>query len=299
MLLPLSRAIVPDLDWRESCASTNTELVSRASALHDLAVIATDTQTAGRGRLDRVWSAPSGSALAVSVLVRHDGQAGAAQPGAAQPGPAQPGPAQASSAQPGPPQPGLPQASAAQPGPAPDPRLLGWLPLIAGVAMSRAAQSLGVSRAGLKWPNDVLVDGRKLSGILTELTTVGVVIGAGLNLSMSEGQLPVPTATSLVIDGVPNDDALADRALAAYLGELLPLVAQWRSTTDAVTLRELVLPHLQTIGRAVRVERPGLPVLLGTAVQLDDDGRLLVQSSSHGSELVAVAAGDVTHLRYE
>ncbi len=269
MLLPLSRAIVPDLDWRKSCASTNTELVSRASALHDLAVIATDTQTAGRGRLDRVWSAPSGSAVAVSVLVRHDGQPGAAQSGFS------------------------------QPGAAPDPRLLGWLPLIAGVAMSRAAQSLGVTRAGLKWPNDVLVDGRKLSGILTELTTVGVVVGAGLNLSMTEGELPVPSATSLVIDGVPNDDGLTDRALAAYLDELLPLVALWRLTTETETLRELVLPHLQTIGRAVRVERPGLPVLLGTAVQLDDDGRLLVRSSAHGSELVAVAAGDVTHLRYE
>lgn len=267
MLLPLSCAIAPDLDWRESCASTNTELVARAGSSRDLAVIATDTQTAGRGRLDRVWSAPSGTALAVSVLVRHDGGRAAS-------------------------------ASAAHPAPAPDPRRLGWLPLMAGVAMTRAVQSLGVARAGLKWPNDVLVDGRKLSGILTELTPVGVVIGAGLNLSMAQADLPVPTATSLAIEGVPSADGLTDRALAAYLGELLPLIAQWR-TAELETLSALVVPHLQTLGQAVRVERPGLPVTLGTAVRLDDDGRLVVQPSPQGSALIAVAAGDVTHLRYE
>ncbi len=257
MLLPLSRAIAPDLDWRERCASTNTELVARAGSSRDLTVIATDTQTAGRGRLDRVWSAPSGTALAVSVLVRHDGGLGA-----------------------------------------PDPRRLGWLPLIAGVAMTRAVQSLGVERAGLKWPNDVLVDDRKLSGILTELTGVGVVIGAGLNLSMTQADLPVPTATSLVIEGVKAGESLTDRALAAYLGELLPLIAQWRAA-ELELLPSLVVPHLQTLGRAVRVERPGLPVTLGTAVRLDDDGRLVVQPSAQGSAVIAVAAGDVTHLRYE
>ena len=276
MLLPLSRAMAPDIDWRERCASTNTELVAHASTSRDLAVIATDTQTAGRGRLDRVWSAPSGTALAVSVLVRHDG--GLAPAGRSASSPA--------------------RSDAHDERTDPDPRRLGWLPLIAGVAMTRAVQSLGVARAGLKWPNDVLVDGRKLSGILTELTSVGVVIGAGLNLSMAQADLPVPTATSLAVEGVPSDDGLTDRALAAYLGELLPLVAQWRMA-ERELLPSLVVPHLQTLGQAVRVERPGLPVTLGTAVRLDDDGRLVVQPSTQGSSLIAVAAGDVTHLRYE
>ncbi len=266
MLLPLSRAIAPDLDWRERCASTNSELAARASSVPDLTVIATDTQTAGRGRLDRVWSAASGTALAVSVLVRHDGHAGA-----------------------------LPTASAAA---VPDPRMLGWLPLLAGVAMARAVQALGVERAGVKWPNDVLVGERKLSGILTELTPVGVVIGAGVNLSMTADELPVPTATSLAIEGVPVDQ-LTDRALAAYLGELLPLIDEWRAAPGVETLRELVAPHLQTLGRAVRVERAGMPPMTGTAVRLDDDGRLIVQPATTPSTLTAVAAGDITHLRYE
>ncbi|UTT63036.1 biotin--[acetyl-CoA-carboxylase] ligase [Microcella humidisoli] len=260
MLLPLSRAISPSLDWRERCASTNSELVARAELLPDLAVVATADQTAGRGRLGRVWSAPPGSALAVSLLVRHDG--------------------------------------------APDPRRLGWLPLMAGVALARTARSLGVEGVGLKWPNDVLVDAaggpaRKLSGILTELATEGVVVGAGLNLSMTADELPVPTATSLALQGVPVDAGLVDRALAAALHELLSVVAQWRAVTDPAELRAVIEPELRTLGRAVRVDRPGLAPLLGTAESLDDDGRLRVRSLAEGEGIVAVAAGDVTHLRYE
>lgn len=258
--LPLSRAICADLDWREQSPSTNTELVALASGLPDFAVVATDNQTAGRGRLDRVWSAAPGSALAVSVLVRHEDAAV-------------------------------------------DPVRLGWLPLLAGVAMSRAVQSLGVARVGVKWPNDVLAETaegeRKLSGILTELSPHGVVIGAGLNLTMSHDDLPVPTATSLALLGVPTDAALTDRALAAYLRELRALVGVWRAATHPSALRALVEPELQTLGRAVRVDRPGVPVVLGVAEGLDDDGRLLVRAADPIVGVIAVAAGDVTHLRYE
>lgn len=255
MTLPLSREICPGLEWRESCPSTNTDLVARAPQLPDLAVLATSHQTEGRGRLGRAWSAPRGSALAASVFVRHQGPS--------------------------------------------EPRRLGWLPLVAGVAMARAVRTLGVAGAGLKWPNDVLVDGLKVSGILTELTPDGVVVGAGLNLSMTRDELPVPTATSLVLLGVAPDAALADRALAAYLRDLLAIVEHWRAVPEPSTLRSLVEPELQTLGRAVRVDRPGLPALRGIAEGLDDDGRLRVRSADPVEGILAVAAGDVTHLRYE
>lgn len=257
MDLTRSRAVAPALEWRESCPSTNSELVARAAELPDLAVLATTDQPAGRGRLDRVWSAPAGASLAVSVFVRFER------------------------------------------GLAPDSRRLGWLPLLAGVAMTRAVRGLGVAGAGLKWPNDVLVDGRKLAGLLTELTPHGVVVGAGLNLSMTVEQLPVPTATSLAIEGADQDAGLADRALAAYLRELFDLVAQWRAVSSPAALRPVVERHLQTLGSAVRVDQPGLPTLRGVAEGLDDDGRLLVRPSGPGSPIVAVSAGDVTHLRYE
>ncbi|UYN82607.1 MAG: biotin--[acetyl-CoA-carboxylase] ligase [Microcella sp.] len=277
MQVPQSRAVAQSLEWRESCPSTNSELVARAAQLDDLTVLATDTQTAGKGRLGRTWSAPAGSALAVSVFVRQASRSSAALAT----------PPRASSAS--------PEAPATPP----DPRRLGWLPLVAGVAMCRAAHALGVPRASVKWPNDVLVDGRKLSGILTELTPHGVVIGAGLNLTMQRDELPVPTATSLALEGASVDDSLTDRALDAYLSELLPLIAMWRSAHDPAELRGIVQPHLHTLGLAVRVDRPALPVLLGTAVELDDDGCLVVQPTDPSSTRIAVAAGDVTHLRYE
>lgn len=263
--LPLSRALAPALEWRAECASTNSELVAHAAESPDRAVLATDTQTTGRGRLGRVWSTPPGTALAVSVLLRHD----------------------------------------APPGTPPDPRRLGWLPLLAGVAMVRAVRALGVADARLKWPNDVLIETGpapgKLSGILTELTPHGVVVGAGLNLTATVDELPVPTATSLRLQGLDADVATVDRALAAYLGQLWPLVDRWRAEPALAALRMLVEPELGTLGRAVRVDLPGQPVLVGSASGLDDDGRLLVlpAGSESVSTTVAVAAGDVTHLRYE
>jgi BirA family biotin operon repressor/biotin-[acetyl-CoA-carboxylase] ligase len=154
----------------------------------------------------------------------------------------------------------------------------------------------------VKWPNDVLVEGRKLCGILTELTPTGVVVGAGLNIAMTAQQLPVPTATSLVLEGAAAE-GLLDRALAAYLRELVALVGSWREAEHPAALRPVVETHLQTLGLAVRVDLPGQPPVRGTAIGLDDDGRLLLRPGSDDpratSGVVAVAAGDVTHLRYE
>lgn len=318
MHLPLSARVCDEvgvaLIWREASASTNSDLVSRAArvaselrdarlaehatadsgppptALADLTVLATDTQTAGRGRLDRAWSTPPGKALAVSVFLAHEPSGAPELVGSA------------SSAR---------DPAAALPRATLDPRRLGWVPLIAGVAMVRAVRSLGVAGAGLKWPNDVLVDGRKLCGILTELTPTGVVVGAGLNVSMTAQQLPVPTATSLVIEGVPEHgepvdgalvdaatSSLLDRALAAYLREFVQLVGRWREAEHPADLRPVVEQQLKTVGLAVRVDLPGQPPLRGVAVGLDDDGRLLVRETAT-SGVVAVAAGDVTHLRYE
>lgn len=256
--LPLSRALAPRLEWVDEIPSTNSALVARAAELADGHLLVTDTQTVGRGRLGRTWSTRPGHALAVSVFVAT--------------GPAHPVPSSAH---------------------------LGWLPLVAGLAMTRAVRALGVADAGLKWPNDVLVGGRKLSGILAELTPHGVVVGSGLNLLQGEDELPVATATSLALEGAPDARRpdIVDRALAAWLAEWLPLVARWRAAGDPSILKPDLEDVLHTRGRAVRVDRPGLPALLGTAEGLDDAGLLLVRDRD--SVLTAIAAGDVTHLRYE
>ncbi|MCU1411400.1 MAG: Biotin--[acetyl-CoA-carboxylase] ligase [Rhodoglobus sp.] len=167
---------------------------------------------------------------------------------------------------------------------------LGWLPLLAGLAMTRAVRSLVTGHAvTLKWPNDVQVEGLKVSGLLAELVPgAGVVIGAGLNLTMDESELPTPVSTSLTLVGASADD-LVDRALAAYLGELKGLYTGMLAGSD---IRALVEAECSTIGRSVRVELPGGDNLYGTATGIDGEGRLLVDGR-------AIAAGDVTHLRYE
>jgi BirA family biotin operon repressor/biotin-[acetyl-CoA-carboxylase] ligase len=263
--LPLSAAVAASLIVLDECGSTNTELVARASELPDFAVLVTDNQTSGRGRLGRQWVAPPGRTIAVSVLLRPVLPAGEPL--------------------------GIEH--------------FGWLPLIAGLAMVHAvAELVPAHLVALKWPNDVQVDGLKVCGLLAELLQSGdsVVMGAGVNLTVTAAELPTPTSTSLVLnDATVPVDQLADAVLARYLTELRRLVADFlRFGADpaASGILDLVLEHCSTLGRQVRVELPGGELLLGTAVDVDASGRLRVRRSSDG-RVQAIAAGDVTHLRYE
>jgi BirA family biotin operon repressor/biotin-[acetyl-CoA-carboxylase] ligase len=169
---------------------------------------------------------------------------------------------------------------------------LGWVPLLAGLAMTRAVASLVDAPVALKWPNDVQVNGLKVSGLLAELVPgVGVVVGAGLNLTMTAEQLPTPTSTSLTLVGASADD-LVDRSLAAYLVALRDLYIDFVAAgLDATELRTAVKAACATLGRQVRVELPGTDDLVGLAEDIDESGRLVVDG-------YPVAAGDVTHLRY-
>src|SRR5262245_14161583 len=76
--------------------------------------------------------------------------------------------------------------------------LLGWLPLLAGVAVASALERTAGVDARLKWPNDVLAGGAKIAGILAERWGSAVVVGTGINVLQQRGELPVPTATSLL-----------------------------------------------------------------------------------------------------
>lgn len=172
----------------------------------------------------------------------------------------------------------------------------GWLPLRAGLAMTEAVLPLvagpAAGRVELKWPNDVLVGGRKVSGILCEVAPDGrVVVGAGVNLTMSDADLPVPTATSLTLEGADPHD-LADIVLSRYLSRLFSAL---QSPAAAVQASASVRELCGTIGRRVRVELPGGAELHGTATGIDDSGRLEVRDDL--GRLHALSAGDVHHLR--
>ncbi len=182
----------------------------------------------------------------------------------------------------------------------------GWLPLLAGVAVGAAVRGATGLNATLKWPNDVLAGGAKLAGILAEATGDAVVVGIGLNVSTEPDELPPPgpgglPGTSLRAQG----SSLLDREplLTGILLAFERRYQAWRRARGKPTdLRPEYKSLCETIGRQVRVERPGGQVLSGEAVDVDSDGRLVVLVSSAGAvqagrAVVPVAAGDVVHVR--
>ena len=185
--------------------------------------------------------------------------------------------------------------------------LLGWLPLLAGVATASALSGTAGVDARLKWPNDVLAGGAKLAGILAERWGEAIVLGIGINVFQRRDELPVPTATSLLLAapdaasrpaGADGAD-VRERLLATVLDELARWYRAWRDQprpgdADACGLRAEYLRRSDTVGAEVTVMLPGGQNLTGTATGVDPAGRLEVRTPAG---LVQVSAGDVVHLR--
>lgn len=174
----------------------------------------------------------------------------------------------------------------------------GWLSLLVGLAVADGIRAIGGGdRVTLKWPNDVLIDGRKVCGILSErvVTELGdaAVCGWGINVSMSRDELPVPHATSLLLAGLPTDK---NALLAAILGRLGDLAGRWDAGAD---LSAEYVAGCATVGREVRVhldeQAPQGKSVTGRAVGVGANGELLVDLGAAG--VTAFAAGDVVHLR--
>jgi BirA family biotin operon repressor/biotin-[acetyl-CoA-carboxylase] ligase len=249
-------ALWTSLDVVTETGSTNADLAARAKdGAPEGAVLVAESQNAGRGRLDRRWSAPPRSGLFLSVLLRPQG---------------------------------VPMER------------YGWLPILIGTAVSAALDRIAEVRTGLKWPNDLqaVVDGqeRKLGGILTELSGGAVVAGLGLNVSLRADELPVPTATSLALAGAGTTDR--STLLRAVLREFAELYGEWTAAAGdphASGLLPAYTARCTTLNRPVRVQLPGERELLGEAVAVDGDGRLVVRTPDGVRH--PVAAGDVVHVR--
>ncbi|RYP83396.1 biotin--[acetyl-CoA-carboxylase] ligase [Nocardioides guangzhouensis] len=167
-----------------------------------------------------------------------------------------------------------------------------WIPLLTGYAV-QAALADRLPAIALKWPNDVLVEERKLGGILVERietpTGPAAVVGIGINVSQSLDELPVALATSLALELPQAPDRT--EVLAQLLGSidgLLPLLE------DTIALRAAYADACSTLGREVEVELPGGVQVRGTAMDVDGEGRLVVAGPA--GETV-VGAGDVVHVR--
>jgi BirA family transcriptional regulator, biotin operon repressor / biotin---[acetyl-CoA-carboxylase] ligase len=205
------------------------------------AIVTTDHQTAGRGRLGQSWVEAPGTSVLASVLLRP------------------------------PPELAAPQLS-----------------LVGGLAAALAVeQALGLA-AQIKWPNDVMVDRRKVAGVLAEARDGVVVLGIGVNVNQTREELPedakVPAASLRTVDGRVRD---REELLASVLERLDGFYASWRddgldAVYDDLGARDFL--------RGRRVEVDGVP---GTAEMITRDGRLAVHTVSG---TVLVASGEVRYL---
>lgn len=181
-----------------------------------------------------------------------------------------------------------------------------WLPLLSGVAVVDAVEDAGGPACGLKWPNDVLHDGRKLAGLLVERfetpTGPAAVLGVGLNVSTSADELPVDSATSLALAGWPGiDRGLLLVRILDVLGRRLRRWSKEAGDPDG-GLAEDYAARCDTIGRPVRVHLPSGAEIVGTAVGIAADGGLRLRTDGTagcdaGGPTVTVSAGDVVHVR--
>jgi BirA family biotin operon repressor/biotin-[acetyl-CoA-carboxylase] ligase len=261
---PLARLEVVD-----EVASTNTALADEVRAAPSLwpdpGLLLAERQTAGRGRAGRTWTTQADTSLTGTAVVR----------------------------------PNLPSSS------------LGWVPLLAGLGVVTALRATAGVRAFLKWPNDIVVDNlaghvegwgtwRKLGGILTEVVPLpdgppAVLVGIGINVTQRPDELPVPSATSLVLSGARHADR--ESVLVAVVGSLDRVARRFVAASGdarASGLADEVAAACVTLGRTVQVDLPGGARLDGVASRLDDAGALVVLA---GGEDRTVLAGDVLLVR--
>jgi BirA family biotin operon repressor/biotin-[acetyl-CoA-carboxylase] ligase len=227
-------------------SSTNevAKTLARRRAREGTVVIA-EEQTAGKGRLGRGWTAPAGTSLLLSVILR---------PTRAQ----------------------LPQ-----------------LIMLSSLAACRAVEGVTGLAARLKWPNDILVNGRKLGGILTEVDLLGnrprfAVVGIGLNVNFDVGAVPEIRESATSVSLELGRDFPRQELLLALLRELDDLYLALRR---GQSLREEWRGRLETLGRWIRVTGRG-GVEEGWAEDVDEGGRLLLRRAD--GSLVALSEGEVS-----
>ena len=256
--------------WRElevvtETGSTNTDLAQRARAGAAAGmVLVAEAQSAGRGRRGRDWTAPPRSSLTFSVLLRPSAPSGTWP----------------------------------------------WLGMLAALAVSDALrQDCGLD-AWLKWPNDVLVppgpgaDLRKVAGLLSEVVSspdgAAVVVGAGINVSQDDDELPAGTATSLRLAGSARTGR--DPILRSVLRHLARRYAAWEAAggDPRAGLAAAYRERCDTIGRMIRVQLPpdGSQSIEGVAEGVDDAGRLMLRPDGQDKGAITpLSVGDVVHIR--
>jgi len=231
--------------------STNDEAfrLGAAGAPEGTAVIA-DSQTKGRGRLQRVWHSPPGSNIYTSILLR----------------------------------PNFPPDQA--------PRIS----IVAGVAVAEILSQYCPGKVQLKWPNDVLLNRKKVCGILLQMKASTsdidfVVLGMGINVNIGHNQLPLDIRTIATSLAIETGQEIDRQELIISLYEN---IAKWYKELtqrgfDAIKEKWLNLSPM--IGQKIQVMFRDEGVS-GKALGIDEDGSLIILDVN--SEIVKVSAGDAT-----
>jgi BirA family biotin operon repressor/biotin-[acetyl-CoA-carboxylase] ligase len=157
----------------------------------------------------------------------------------------------------------------------------GWIPLITGLAVAEAINKyIGKEKVEIKWPNDLLIENRKLAGILSEKVGGGAVVGVGINIFQTQSELPIEKAISLsMIASVERSELLAE--ILNQLGFAL---------SNIESQKNLYRERCSTIGKSVLVTLPNGEKIENLALGISEDGSLLLNSRE-------VSVGDILHLR--
>ena len=175
------------------------------------------------------------------------------------------------------------------------------LGLLGACAVARGLNALGVKNVGLKWPNDVLVGPSKISGILSEIVSIGdetfgIVMGIGVNQNCPISDMPpgLQWPTTSVIDEIGKETSIESLLCSIVNGidELLQMVE--RDSSFGAVLEEW-RKSSTTLGARVRVHEDG-KTTDGVAKDIGPDGTLIVETEDG---LVNVLLGNVSHLRTE
>lgn len=162
-----------------------------------------------------------------------------------------------------------------------------FLPLLTGLSAIFSLTTLDPELSPtLKWPNDILLGDGKIGGIIAQVSGEGVVIGVGINVGMSQEELPVVTATSLALHNFSTLDR--NLILSTFLTTFEELFERWRNGED---LRHLYKERSATIGHDIRIEHPDGSHKNGKAVDVTPAGELILEDGSR------VTVGDIVHLR--
>ena len=164
-----------------------------------------------------------------------------------------------------------------------DPRAA-TLALVASVALEEVVRAYLPSGASLKWPNDLLLNGAKLSGILLERTDDAVVIGIGVNLAHHPESLDRP-ATSLAAHGAAPDPADFLDTLATAFDRWLSI---WRNESLA-PVRARWLDRAHPAGTALTARLPDGSAIDGLFAGLDREGALILRLADGTSRVIHAA----------